>query len=1071
MRSEGAAPGPAAPLCGALSLVLGALLGRVIAARGVADDVQRFAPPPPELPVSFRVLGADAAFLLSAREPAAPRNRSLRARAQAFFAFRAPRPPRLHASYGPFSVERTVPAAERAPGSPWKLRARVLRERLSPSRPRVQVLFHVAGRAWAEPAAAERLPCLRLWAFRDARELRGGCRPAGALGLCVAQLELPPAWFGPAPGGAVELYYAAQPADERGACAGGDPAKANAIRPGKDGAAARPPHLRRIGAVGLHRAREGAALSELHLDADVVVRLPSGPAKPGAVVAAHVAIASDSTVDFFVLRAKVKKGVRILSAQPSEPRHWAVKQEVGNGGKHATATVSCQRLAQAARNRSSSPFSEVAQLDFEVTSFSSLSGTQPITWQLEYPGRVPAGVAVSEIFVSQKDLAGIVPLAMDTEILNTAMLTGKTVTVPVRVVSVEESGAVSDISESVECASTDEDVIKVSDRCDYVFVNGREIRGQVDAAVNFTYQHLSAPLLVTVWVPRLPLQIQVSDTELSQIKGWRVPIVASKRPTQDSEEEEEEEERRGRDCALQFQRATVRVLTEFVSQGAGPWGQPSHLLGPDWQFDITHLVADFMKLEEPHVATLQAGRVLVGREVGMTTIQVLSPLSDSILAEKTVTVLDDKVSVTDLAIQLVAGLSATLHPDAEDGQAITAVATAEELLRTPKQEAVVSTWLQFSDGSVTPVDIYDAKDFSLTATSLDETIVSVPQARSPRWPVVVAEGEGEGPLVRVDLAIAEACQKSKRKSVLAVGFGNVRVKFGQSDADSSPGEDRSGEEEIKNHASGRRQKAQGQDGRLPGSSSLEREEGALWRVPATAKSPVGNRAGKSSRLDGEAQPQNVPLDFTRFPAQGEPPRAGAGPEGGDLVQRPRGLSDLEIGMYALLGVFCLAIVVFLVNCATFALRYRHKQVPVEGQAPAPHSHDWVWLGNEAELLENAGEGPAPQHERTTVIDRGLGGHEESGHLPLTGGSQKHVQSQVHRPPAPGPGQEPPHSPTSRRKKVQFSTFTAIPPDDGCPTVDSIGGGHGEDIKWVCPDMAVGGPRDPGDCLEKLKAKA
>jgi hypothetical protein len=65
-----------------------------------------------------------------------------------------------------------------------------------------------------------------------------------------------------------------------------------------------------------------------------------------------------------------------------------------------------------------------------------------------------------------------------------------------------------------------------------------------------------------------------------------------------------------------------------------------------------------------------------------TNPQVLSPLSDSILAEKTVTVLDDKVSVTDLAIQLVAGLSVTLHPNSK---AITAVATAEELLRAPKQ--------------------------------------------------------------------------------------------------------------------------------------------------------------------------------------------------------------------------------------------------------------------------------------------------------------------------------------------------------------------------------------------------
>lgn len=51
----------------------------------------------------------------------------------------------------------------------------------------------------------------------------------------------------------------------------------------------------------------------------------------------------------------------------------------------------------------------------------------------------------------------------DTEILNTAILTGKTVAVPLRVVSVGEDSAVADISESVECKSEDEGVIKVSD--------------------------------------------------------------------------------------------------------------------------------------------------------------------------------------------------------------------------------------------------------------------------------------------------------------------------------------------------------------------------------------------------------------------------------------------------------------------------------------------------------------------------------------------------------------------------------------------------------------------------------
>lgn len=70
---------------------------------------------------------------------------------------------------------------------------------------------------------------------------------------------------------------------------------------------------------------------------------------------------------------------------------------------------------------------------------------------------------------------------------------------------------------------------QVSPNCDQVLVNGKEMRGRQSLAVNFTYLHLSAQLQLTVWVPKLPLQIDVSDTELSQVKGWRVPIITSKR--------------------------------------------------------------------------------------------------------------------------------------------------------------------------------------------------------------------------------------------------------------------------------------------------------------------------------------------------------------------------------------------------------------------------------------------------------------------------------------------------------------------------------------------------------------
>lgn len=69
----------------------------------------------------------------------------------------------------------------------------------------------------------------------------------------------------------------------------------------------------------------------------------------------------------------------------------------------------------------------------------------------------------------------------------------------------------------------------MSDRCDYVFVNGKETKGKVKMMVNFTYSYLSAQLELNVWMPQLPLQIEVSDAELSQIKSWRVPILTSKR--------------------------------------------------------------------------------------------------------------------------------------------------------------------------------------------------------------------------------------------------------------------------------------------------------------------------------------------------------------------------------------------------------------------------------------------------------------------------------------------------------------------------------------------------------------
>ncbi|XP_014383096.2 LOW QUALITY PROTEIN: transmembrane protein 132D [Alligator sinensis] len=700
------------------------------------------------------------------------------------------------------------------------------------------------------------------------------------------------------------------------------------------------------------------------------------------------------------------------------------------------------------------------QIDFEIEDLHDLPGTQLITWQVEYPGDTTSDLGVSKIYVSQKDLVGVLPLAMEAEILNTAILTGKTVAVPVKVVSVEDDGTVTDLVESVECRSSDEDVIKVSDRCDYVFVNGKEMKGKVNVIINFTYQHLSAPLEMTVWVPRLPLQIEVSDTELNQIKGWRVPIIANKRPARDSDDEEEDE-RKGRGCALQYQHAMVRVLTQFVAEPSDPGGQLSYLLGSDWQLDITDLVSDFMQVEEPRIAKLQGGQVLIGQELGMTTIQILSPLSDAILAEKTVTVLDEKVTITDLGVQLVTGLSLSLQLSPGSNKAIFATAVAQELLQSPKQEAAISCWIQFSDGAVMPLDIYDAKDFSLTATSLDEKVVSIHHDPKFKWPVIAAETEGQGALVKVEMVISESCQKSKRKRT--------------SDANPNISDSRLGGAgvHLENHASDRRQKSTLQergrsDGQYYSSSSVGREEG---KRTSTDQSILNRKDDRESLLDDDSHLQNIPIDFTSFPAQVDLPRNNGDLEENDLVQTPRGLSDLEIGMYALLGVFCLAILVFLINCVTFALKYRHKQVPFEEQEGMSHSHDWVGLSNRTELLENHINFSSQQDERITAIDRGVD-FEESKYL-LNTNAPKNVNGQVFRSPesafTDGKEQksEPTTSPTSKRKRVKFTTFTTISSDDGCPTVNSILMSSEDDIKWVCQDMDLGECKELKNYMERL----
>ncbi|XP_055971359.1 transmembrane protein 132D-like [Sorex fumeus] len=1057
------APGPRwAPVL----VGLAALLPAVTYSRSPLESVQRFSLLPTYLPVAFRVQHADGAFFLKEANQDIMRNSSLQSRVESFLVYRARRPPVLRASYGPFSAEQEVPPELLPPSPGWRLRAHVLQERIHRGRPRAHVLFHALGRDWAEPdPGASRLPCVRVFAFRETQAVRGSCRLRGELGLCVARLDLPAGWFSPptapagrkkpaaepAEGSPVELYYSLPAGEPRADCAWPEPRGDSGSRGGHGDMDESGPPLQRIGSIFLSPSPGQPPLLELQLDEHVSVHYAGRTVRPGAVLTFPVSVSRNCSADRFTLRAKVKKGVSIVRVTASSPGLWEVTES------RDPAVIVCRRKATAAAtssgpgDRGTGASDEVMRIDVAIAEPGEPAAAQLVTWQVEYPGAITSDLGISKIYVSRKELLSIVPLATEAELLNTAVLTGRTVAVPVRVVAVEEDGAVAEVRGSLECWSSDEDVVKVSERCDSVFANGKELRGRVGATAFFRHQELSRALALTVWAPRLPLHIDVSDPELNQIKGWRVPVAASRRPGPE-DEEEEEEQRRARGCALQFQRATVRVLAQFVAEAAEPGAPPAHLLGPDWQVDITELVRDSMQVDEPRVAALQQGHVLVGQELGMATLQILSPLSDAILAEKTITVLEEKVAITDLGVQLVAGLSLSLQPSPGSSKAVFATATAQELLQRPKQEAVLSCWVQFSDGAVTPLDIYDGKDFSLLATSLDEKVVSVRQDPKSRWPTVAAEMEGQGGLVKVELAISEQCQKSKRRSVLAAGTADLKVKFGPNDVrpNTSEGRYTGAAAPLETGAGDRRprwplQEWGGRGGAAASSSSVGLPQG---RGLATQRPAF-------PRQDEEG-PHTVPFGLTSLPGPRGHPGSGGAPAEDELAQAAQGLSDLEVGMYALLGVFCLAILLFLANCAAFALRYRRKRGPFEEAEGVSHAHDWVGLSQRAELLENpAGFASCPE-EQTTALDRGLD-FEESKYL-LASGSPTSPNGQLCRAvgaPAPGGRErkaEPPASPTSKRKRVTFTTFIPASPDAGGPATLTHGEGTG---RWGCQGVDVG----------------
>ncbi|XP_051821706.1 transmembrane protein 132A [Antechinus flavipes] len=1008
---------------------LGCLWVALLVLKTVRGSGDAEPPDPVYLPATLELLGVPEYFRLQQIGRYPPANSSLGSRSESFLLLH-PWPgvqPLVRASYPPFGTQQAMPAWATEPRTllaTWDVRAVSVETVLTPVEPHARVLFYLKGQDW-QPSLRN-LPCARLHAIHPLGTIHRACRFQPSLGACVVEMEFPRRWFSSTATTKAELAYTLElGAEEPGQCA-----------PAGEGTP--PARLLPVGWVEIQQA-EPPRQQEVPLDAAVRLRVSDAAVRAGQPFNATILLRNNFTDGSLTLWIKVKKGLQVTAARPAHPSLWTAKLEKLKGSKHPTLLVTCQRTGPGL-DTSLPGFSEFLWVDFVVENGTgATSSTRPVTWQLEYPSQVPEAKKekmVWEILVSERDVRALVPMAKTEELVNTSPLTGIAQRVPIRLVTVAMGGAVAEVTEQVGCESANTQVLQVSEACSEVFVEGKESQGNRGVQVDFWWRRLRASLRVTVWAPLLPLRIEMTDTTLEQVRGWRVPGTASGAPTE-PEEGGEEADRRARGCRLQYQRAGVRFLVPFVAHPQDGGRHLIYLLGPDWLLDVTHLVGPHARVQDPRVATLEAGSVLVGREPGVTSLEVRSPVSDSILGEQTLSVTDEKVSVLELRVQPVMSISLALNRGTAHPGEITATCWAHTAPPGSKQAVAFSLWLAFSDHTLAPAELFDRRDLALSVSTEEPGAFSPAVASRDTGDFfggLVSGAAEEGTPLQVGLHSPEACRRGKHRPPLA----SATAWLGP-----------------------------------PPAPPQQHEQ-----VPPVASAPpVTQSQGGGGRRQGPEDEGGLRSKFERPEHLGEEPEEEEEEEPEEeeeeMVRAPQRVTDLELGLYALLSIFCLAILIFLINGVVFVLRYQRKEppdAPASGGPTSPQPHNWVWLGTDQEELSRQLDRRPPREERPpspAAPASGEGGcHCEGGGG--GGGSPD---------PTPPLGATLPRKePGGRRKRVEFVTFAAAPParppeEPPAPAVQSILVAGEDDIRWVCEDMGLRDPDELRSYMERIRGSS
>lgn len=351
------------------------------------------------------------------------------------------------------------------------------------------------------------------------------------------------------------------------------------------------------------------------------------------------------------------------------------------------------------------------------------------------------------------------------------------------------------------------------------------------------------------------------------------------------------------------------------------------------------------------------------------------------------------------------------------------------------QEVALSLWLSFSDHTLAPAELYDRNDLGLSVSAEEPSAVVPAEEQRAQLGVVVSGVGAEGLPLHVALHPPEPCRRGRHRVPLASGTAWLGLPPLPTPAPALPSSPARTPPFTEASVEGKRQVA----------------------------GDMGSHVGPGIRGKFERAEEEAGKEENEAKEEEEDEE--------EMVPAPQRVTDLELGMYALLGIFCLAFLIFLVNGVVFVLRYQRKEPPDSATDPAsPQPHNWVWLGtNQEELsrqLDRCSSSSPPKGEGGCPCESGAGG-DTSTVAPSASESPAGSTSTLARKEAGG-----------RRKRVEFVTFAPAPPAQevpeepvGAPAVQSILVAGEEDIRWVCEDMGLKDPEELRNYMERIRGSS